>query len=347
MARSLSTCVGACNLISGNGSSGISVTRTETTNPPENNRILGNFIGTDFSGIAALGNGEYGIHVYASVDLEIGDATGGGNLISGNGQSGIDFDTSGGSVANMTVLGNRIGTDRLGLSPVPNLGSGITIGGLMAGGDGATIGGGAGVGGGTACEAECNLISGNMQAGIMMRSSGGAFVIEGNFIGTDLAGTGALGNDGSGIDTSMDFGGVTILRNLISGNGAHGALAEGNGPDFYGNIIGADKSGWLPIGNGGDGIHFENGVLGETGNPTLVGGFNASDGNIVAFNGGNGISLNVEGTERNHVLSNSIYNNTGIGIDLGNDGATSNDSSDVDEGPRTSTGCRTSQKSTM
>jgi parallel beta-helix repeat protein len=57
---------------------------------------------------------------------------------------------------------------------------------------------------------------------------------------------------------------------------------------------------------------------------------NRVEGNVIAFNGGAGVSLQA-GTG-NRVLGNSIHTNTGLGIDLGAAGVTANDLGDVDTG---------------
>ena len=60
-----------------------------------------------------------------------------------------------------------------------------------------------------------------------------------------------------------------------------------------------------------------------------IGGLAAGQGNTIAFNGGNGVTVgstdyyNYE-TVGNAILSNSIYSNTGLGIDLGDNGVTLN-----------------------
>jgi hypothetical protein len=53
-------------------------------------------------------------------------------------------------------------------------------------------------------------------------------------------------------------------------------------------------------------------------------------GNLIAFNGGHGVEIG-DGPG-NAILRNSIFNNGGLGIDLGADGVTANDSDDSDTG---------------
>jgi CSLREA domain-containing protein len=102
------------NLISGN-INGVSVGGYST--------IQGNFIGTDFSGSAAIPN-QNGITTQsASYVLIGGTGTGQGNLISGNTGTGIsihDFAT------HIEVVRNKIGTDITGSGPLGN-GRGIAI----------------------------------------------------------------------------------------------------------------------------------------------------------------------------------------------------------------------------
>jgi hypothetical protein len=65
----------------------------------------------------------------------------------------------------------------------------------------------------------------------------------------------------------------------------------------------------------------------------FVGGASAGAGNIIAFNGGIGVSL-VRGNGTGNILrANSIHDNAGLGIDLGAVGITPNDTGDGDGGP--------------
>src|SRR5262249_8967925 len=98
------TLPGARNLISGNPQQGIVLAGT-------NSMVKGNYIGTDWTGTVALGNGQ-GVQIYEGSGNTIGGTmSGAGNLISGNSQEGIfiDFRSSA-----STIQGNLIGTDVTG-----------------------------------------------------------------------------------------------------------------------------------------------------------------------------------------------------------------------------------------
>ena len=106
------------NIISGNSTYGMDLNQASGT-------IQDNFIGTDPTGTVALPN-QRGIELLpgASAGLLIGGA-GGGNLISGNLQEGIEND----GMSHVTIQANLIGTDVNGEAAVPNGGRGIAGGG--------------------------------------------------------------------------------------------------------------------------------------------------------------------------------------------------------------------------
>jgi parallel beta-helix repeat protein len=162
---------------------------------------------------------------------------------------------------------------------------------------------------------------------------GGNNLLEGNFIGTNAAGTAAAPNglDGLTIVESVGnlIGGVTLAaRNLISGNvddgiEISGSLASAN--QILGNYIGTDITGTMGLGNGANGIAI-NGAGGTMiGSATVAGGANR-----IAFNVGAGIAV-LDGSS-NRIEGNAILSNGGLGIDLGVAGVTANDDTDLDTG---------------
>ena len=108
---------GQGNVISANGfpanNGGIFITGSRA----QGNQILGNFMGTDIHGQAALANRYEGIYLTGAGSNQIGsELAGGGNLISGNTTRGIRITNSVGSV----IRGNLIGTKLDGTSSLAN-----------------------------------------------------------------------------------------------------------------------------------------------------------------------------------------------------------------------------------
>src|SRR6185436_14168439 len=66
-----------------------------------------------------------------------------------------------------------------------------------------------------------------------------------------------------------------------------------------------------------------------SGNNNTIGGTSAGAGNRIAHNTGNGVTVTGTGIS-NLIVDNQIFNNGGLGIDLGDDGATPNDPGDGD-----------------
>jgi hypothetical protein len=215
------------------------------------------------------------------------------------------------------IEGNFLGTDATG---TVGLGGGTVA---IVGGANNTVGG--------ATPKSRNVISANSY-GIEIHSTGN--VIQGNFIGTDVTGSVDLGssNDGVLLDGSGNMIGGTApgTRNIISGNDRWGIDVVGPGNLVQGNFIGTDVTGTLPLGNGTPGNPAAGIVLDSMLN--TIGGTAAGQGNIIAFNAVNGVYV-ASGTG-NSILSNSIFANTGLGIDLGPAaGVTANDPGDADTGP--------------
>jgi hypothetical protein len=162
-------------------------------------------------------------------------------------------------------------------------------------------------------------------------------VIEGNFIGTDAAGTAAAANEGPGVlvfgpnSAANTIGGSSLAdRNLISGNLDDGVALLSNDNSVQNNLIGTDRNGTNDLGNGDRGV-----AVFAPGSNNTIGG-SASVANTIAFNGQDGVLIGT-GTG-NSILRNSIFSNVGLGIDLAGGtetagGATANDPGDGDTGP--------------
>ena len=118
---------GSQNVISGNSDDGVTIANFGTT-PSTNNQVVGNLIGTDMNGTAALGNGN-GVNILDSSNNTVGGAsTAARNVIAGNSANGIEINSDGTAPSsNNTIEGNYIGTDGTGATALPNAQNGIEI----------------------------------------------------------------------------------------------------------------------------------------------------------------------------------------------------------------------------
>ncbi|HJU54466.1 MAG TPA: Calx-beta domain-containing protein [Pyrinomonadaceae bacterium] len=214
------TVPGARNVISGNTGTGLSI-------GGPGSKVQGNFIGTDITGLLALGNG--GVGVGAGDGVLIGGTTPEArNIISANGGFGnisLDFNYSGNKA---TIQGNYIGTDLTGNVALDNPSHGIVMSSA-----GSVVGG--------LTPSARNVISGN-QVGIQI---GGYYntditgnVIQGNYIGLNAAGNAPLPNKSSGIVISTGSNNVVggtqdAAGNVIAFNGGAGV----SGSTGTGNLI--------------------------------------------------------------------------------------------------------------
>ena len=221
----------ARNVISGNAHSGIAL--SPSLGGQAGATIVGNYVGTDASGSRALGNGT-GITVGGFRGAS--SATIGGpnaamrNVISGNSVAGIAISTDEGA-ASATIEGNYVGTDATSLHA---LGNGV---GISQQEGQATIGG--------STSGTGNVISGNTGDGIAI--SGTALIssqatVQGNLVGTDATGMGALGNGGQGVDIGDYVRATMLADNVIADNGRAGVLvtytpASSSGTDAIPHVL--------------------------------------------------------------------------------------------------------------
>ena len=309
---------GTGNVISGNSNHGVFLTGATATN----NTVAGNLIGTDVTGGKALKNAVNGVHVFSPGNWIGGTTAAARNVISGNGADGVFLDQSASS--GTTIQGNYIGTDATGTKRLGNTVVGIRVFASATN----TIGG-------TASGAR-NIVSANGSAGIYLVSNTCACnVIQGNYIGTDLTGTAALGNADTGIyfvaGVSNTIGGsVAGAGNLISGVNYWGLRFTANASwnTVQGNRVGTKADGVSALPNTSHGIDLESGCANN-----ILGGATANAGNILAFAPGlySGVRVR-DGATNNAILGNSIFSNGRLGIDLGTYGIDANDNCDGDGG---------------
>src|SRR5215213_8094541 len=175
-----------------NGGSGIAISGGDS------NVVRTNRVGTNPTGTAADPNA-FGVSVGGSNSQNNVIGGGGasdGNLISGNSVLGVLLE---GTSTGTRIEGNEIGTDVTGSLAIPNGQQGIRIGSSstanLVGGD---------------ASGEGNLISGNNLAGLQLQGAD-ANVVQGNFIGTDVSGTAAVGNgQGASVGAGVEISGTAI-----------------------------------------------------------------------------------------------------------------------------------------
>ncbi len=316
------TTSGQRNLISGNDNDGISIGGSAASS----NSVQGNHIGTNADGDAALGNGADGVFVSGPENIVGGTSVGARNLISGNNEAGVRF--FGTTSTGNTVLGNFIGTESSGLGDLGNGQAGVEI----------SIGADDNLVGDTAAGAR-NVISGNGGDGVLISNSQTAEnAVRGNFIGTNASGNATLGNSGEGVeisnaDENVIGGTVSGARNVISGNGGDGVVifgSDASGNRVQGNFIGTNAAGNAALGN-------DDGVVISSGSGSTIGSAigSTAGGNRIAHNDQDGVLVFGGLAVGNSVLSNSIFSNGELGIDLAGGtedafGVTANDTDDPD-----------------
>lgn len=193
------------NIISGNVAYGLPLIGADT----KYNIIQGNYIGCDASGTLAIPN-TYGILFDDGSNHNTvgGKNTGEGNILSGNSGYGL-FIYNNGTTEN-DIFGNLIGTDYTGTQAVPN-GNGVVIDGIA-----------------TNHLLDSNLISGNLQHGIVIHITGtDKHKITRNLIGTDITGNNPLPNGGDGVRVAE--GGRDNIIGIAPDSGNVIAFNAGNG----------------------------------------------------------------------------------------------------------------------
>jgi len=285
---------GLGNVISGNSEDGVRIEGAGS----DSNVVMGNYIGTDPSGMSAAGN-----HTGVSIVDGAANVVGPDNVISGNHSDGVWVEGS--SATDNQITGNYIGTDASGAAALPNGGNGVSIwvaqytwvgpGNVIAGnaGDGVFIGG--------------DQAQGN--------------VVKGNAIGVNAARTAPLGNARFGVEINDGAHHNYVgPDNVVGGNGMDGVHISGGSSDntVTGNAIGTDPTGAADLPNAGSGIGVccgaHDNYIGGTWRYVGIAAFPFADNNLIAHNSGNGVAVFASAVS-NDIGSNHITDNGGLGIE--------------------------------
>jgi len=281
----------------------------------DDNVVQGCHVGI-WNGAFVDGNGGDGIRLTAGAERNtIGPACGPEpegcsgrlNVVSGNFGDGVED----GGLSNR-IAGNRIGTraDGLGIvagvTPTGNFGWGVFLD--RVGPQQSRVGDVGFAAGGVAVPAG-NLISGNVEGGILVQAS--EDTVLANRIGTALNGTSNAGNAGPGVElrgaTNVvgDASGAT--SNVIAWNEGSGVVIDGpTGVEadnqVLHNRIGTDAGSTLALPNDVHGVHLKSGTDARI------------EGNVISANLGNGVRGGVPGT----VVVGNVIGTNGAGGCLGN-----------------------------
>ncbi len=288
-----------------------------------NNTIAGNFLGVAPDGVTLGG-------FQGAIDIQGGNNSVGGtqpadrNVLASNNSDMILADGNG-----TVIQGNYFNVNAAGTAGLGNGRSGVNV----EFGTGVTIGGSA--------PGAANVIGTwlvrAVQIGEACACTTDTISIQGNLVGTDATGTVGISN---GTNDAISVGrasNVTIVGNVITNRTGIGIDLSGpsSGVTIQGNKIGTDVTGALPLPNGACGVHIadSNGVVTGT-----IGGPGIGEGNVIAYSGANGISIDGNAGPFT-IVGNSMFRNGRLGIALGgvgcsaNGNPTPNDAGDADTGP--------------
>jgi hypothetical protein len=265
-------------------------------NTSSNNVIIGNYIGLDKTGTTPLPNAFHGITLYGGgINNKIGGNTSdSSNVISGNGQDGVNFN----NIFNSRIAGNLIGTAATGFSDLGNSNHGIFIGNASS--NISMLG---------------NTISGNNQIGINIVGVGTNILVKKNYIGTSSNGlvavaTGVHGIQVQGVTSGLVIGGNRLTEgNIISNSGVHGINLDpgADGTIIKGNIIGSDINGTAFFGNGVIGFVAKS-------NNLVIGGTSNNEGNIIVDSKNSAVGCGILLANANNAVVKGNY--IGVGLDL-------------------------------
>src|SRR5262249_41801314 len=154
-------------------------------------------------------------------------------------------------------------------------------------------------------------------------TQGARNLVAGNWIGTDVTGTQALGNNqapivpGFGFAISLIFetdstlgGAAAGAGNVISGNPFDAVILEfGAGNTVAGNLIGTDATGAVALGNGQIGLTIQDS------SSNTVGGTTTSARNVIAASGLEGLDIlqDAGGTSTQNIVAGNLIGTDATG----------------------------------
>ena len=196
------------NVISGNSAQGVVLSGTSTGNILEKN-----YIGTDSTGSAAVGNSSYGIYIVDFAASNFIGVAGYGNMVSGNGARGILI--LGDDADNNSFQGNVVGLSADGTTALGNADGGIVI----VNADGTVIG--------TANTPTArNIVSSNTE-GIWIWGGADNTIVVNNYIGLASDGITVRANTSNGIRIENGTA-SSIIGGTATGAGNTAAASTGN-----------------------------------------------------------------------------------------------------------------------
>lgn len=271
------------NLISANAGNGVLIEANS-----RRNELSGNFIGTDVTGVAPLGNAADGVAIVAANDNSLIGTTFRQapfiyyNVVSGNGANGLRVRNS----DNITIHANFFGLGADNATVVGNGGNGALIEGNSRN---IQYGGVIPLG---------NVNAGNGANGIEVRDQVRDFITFNTFAGLTAFG-GIAPNQGDGILLTSSGGNNTIRTNVASGNRGNGIHVGGDAFDVAidPNIVGLDTYGLA--------------ATYRDANGTEVSWGNGLNGILVD---GQARHIKISGTTSSVIPQNTFSNNGGYGV---------------------------------